>query len=75
MQNATNTHLNYYFETARPITDRVELYVVNSKTGAMTKTVSGDKMPFKDRAYRSRKTIFKLDIQPNSKVDLFASQE
>ncbi|WP_245891598.1 sensor histidine kinase [Flavobacterium faecale] len=71
LQNATNTHLNYYFETARPITDRVELYVVNSKTGIMTKAVSGDNMPFKDRAYRSRKTIFKLDIQPNSKVDLY----
>ncbi|WP_366184115.1 7TM diverse intracellular signaling domain-containing protein [Flavobacterium ovatum] len=71
LQNTSDLNLQYYLETARPITDRVELYIVNKSTGKIIKSVSGDKMPFHERAYTSRKTIFKLNIQPNSSVDIF----
>ncbi|WP_418263369.1 7TM diverse intracellular signaling domain-containing protein [Flavobacterium faecale] len=71
LQNATDIKLQYYLETARPITDRVELYVVDKHSGQITKSISGDKMPFHERAYNSRKTIFKLNLEPNSNQDLF----
>ncbi|GIZ10540.1 hybrid sensor histidine kinase/response regulator [Flavobacterium sp. UMI-01] len=71
LKNASKLDLHYYFETARPITDRVELYVVNRKAGKIIKSVSGDNIPFDQRAYANRKTIFKLHIPPQTSLDLF----
>ncbi|MCW2120014.1 7TM diverse intracellular signaling domain-containing protein [Flavobacterium sp. 7A] len=71
LQNATDKNLNYYLETARPITDRVELYIVNKSSGTIIKSVSGDKMRFEERAFANRKTIFKLNIEPNANIDLY----
>jgi signal transduction histidine kinase/CheY-like chemotaxis protein len=71
LENESDLDLHYYLETARPITDRVELYVVDKKSGIILKYLSGDKMPFGKRAFSNRKTIFKLDIKPNAKLDLF----
>ncbi|TDD98753.1 hybrid sensor histidine kinase/response regulator [Flavobacterium cellulosilyticum] len=71
LENHSNVDLNYYLETARPITDRVELYVIDKKSGTILEFVSGDKMPIDKRAFDNRKTIFKLNIRPNAKLDLF----
>jgi signal transduction histidine kinase/ActR/RegA family two-component response regulator len=71
LQNATDLDLHYYLETARPITDLVELYVIDEASGAITKAISGDHLAFSERTYDNRKTLFKIDIQPHSKLKLF----
>lgn len=69
--NSSDRTLNYYLETARPITDLVELYFIDSTSGKITKMVSGDNMPFAERSFDNRKTIFKIKILPNSRQQLF----
>ncbi|MCG9791048.1 hybrid sensor histidine kinase/response regulator [Flavobacterium algicola] len=71
LQNATTETLDYYFETARPITDRVELYVIDKQDGTIVKSVSGDRMPFDKRDYSSHKTIFKLKVKPKANLELY----
>ncbi|MFV5698040.1 7TM diverse intracellular signaling domain-containing protein [Flavobacterium sp. ZT3R17] len=71
LENPTNLSLNYYLETARPITDLVELYVVNGVSGKITKSISGDNIPYSKRSFDNRKTIFKIEIAPKSNLKLF----
>ncbi|MEL1240490.1 hybrid sensor histidine kinase/response regulator [Flavobacterium flavipallidum] len=68
--NDTNKDLNYYFEVARPITDIVELYVVNERTGAIKKQISGDSIRFTERSYPHRKCLFKLEIPAQAHLKL-----
>ncbi|MFV8367992.1 7TM diverse intracellular signaling domain-containing protein [Flavobacterium sp. LB2R40] len=69
--NPTNQALSYYLETARPITDLVELYSVDGETGAITKEVSGDAMKYSERSFDNRKTIFKIKLAPKSSQQLY----
>lgn len=71
LQNATAKELHYYLETARPITDLVEMYVVNDATGKITKAISGDQLKYSERSFQDRKTIFKIDIASNEKLTLY----
>ena len=71
LKNPTNTALQYYFETARPITDLVELYIVDGASGKIVKKVSGDTMQYSERSFDNRKSIFELKIQPQSHIKLF----
>ena len=71
LQNATSEKLEYYLETARPITDLVEMYAIDSKTGKITKSISGDKLRFSERTFQDRKTIFKIDLDPQEKQILY----
>lgn len=68
--NKTDVELHYYFETARPITDLVELYIVNQVTGEINKEISGDAMAYKDRSYPNRKSLFDLKIAPKANLKL-----
>ena len=68
--NDTNQELHYYFETARPITDLVELYIVNQVTGEIKKKISGDRIPFKERSFVNRKCLFELKIEPKANLKL-----
>jgi signal transduction histidine kinase/CheY-like chemotaxis protein len=69
--NATNVEFHYYLETARPMTDVVELFVIDRLTGKTTKKISGDAKPFESRDFTSRKSIFELTLPPNSQFDLY----
>lgn len=40
--NLTNSKLNYYLETARPMTDLVALFIVDVASGKITTKISGD---------------------------------
>lgn len=71
LRNATDVDLHYYLETARPITDLVELYAISGLTNKIKKTTSGDKIRFSERSFEDRKTIFKIDIAPRSNLRLF----
>lgn len=68
--NDTNEELHYYFETARPITDLVELYIVNQVTGEIKKKISGDANEYKDRSFPNRKCLFDLKIAPKTNLKL-----
>ncbi|WP_445454753.1 7TM diverse intracellular signaling domain-containing protein [Flavobacterium sp. 25HG05S-40] len=63
LKNTTNEPLNYYFETARPITDVAELFVIK-QDNSVSKFISGDAIPFDQRSYKVRKTIFKISLAP-----------
>ncbi|HEX9981124.1 MAG TPA: 7TM diverse intracellular signaling domain-containing protein [Flavobacterium sp.] len=65
IENKINRPLEYYLETARPITDLVELYIV-THDGKIRRSVSGDRMKCEDRSYSHRKTIFRLELPPQS---------
>lgn len=64
LKNTTDEELNYFFETARPITDIAELYIIKQNKSVI-KFVSGDSIPFNQRSFKLRKTIFKITLQPN----------
>jgi signal transduction histidine kinase/ActR/RegA family two-component response regulator len=71
LENRSDTSLEYYLETARPITDLVELYIVDGASGKIVKMVSGDRMRYSERSFDNRKSIFELKIQPKSNLKLF----
>ena len=68
--NDTDSELHYYLETARPITNLVELYIVDLKTGAISKEISGDGIAYKDRSHPNRRSLFDLKIQPRTNLKL-----
>ncbi|RDI50440.1 hybrid sensor histidine kinase/response regulator [Flavobacterium glaciei] len=69
--NATNKELLYYLETARPMTDVVELFIIDRLTGKITKKISGDALPYETRDFPSRKSIFELILPPKAQFDLY----
>ncbi|OAB27294.1 Signal transduction histidine kinase [Flavobacterium fryxellicola] len=71
LKNPTNATLIYYLETARPITDLVELYTIEGASGKITKKISGDAIPYSKRSFDNRKTIFKIEIGPKSTQQLY----
>ena len=71
LHNGTDAVLNYYLETARPITDVVELFTIDEATGQIFKQQSGDNIPFSMRSFDNRKSIFTIELQPNAKLTLF----
>lgn len=70
LKNVTNKELNYFFETARPITDLAELYVIK-KDHSITKFISGDSIPFDSRSFNVRKTVFKISLDPKEQQQFF----
>jgi hypothetical protein len=58
LQNPTDADLHYYLETALPITDLAELYIIDQVSGKISKAISGD--VFSKRAFDNRRTILKL---------------
>lgn len=70
LKNATNEELNYFLETARPITDYAQLYIIKSNN-TVTKYISGDAVPFDKRSYKVRKTIFKISLAPDETQEYY----
>jgi signal transduction histidine kinase/ActR/RegA family two-component response regulator len=71
LENPTDRLLFYYLETARPITDLVELYLIDKASGNIIKKVSGDNIPYSQRSFDNRKIVFKVEIAPQSNLKLF----
>ena len=71
LHNKTDSEFHYYLETARPVTDLVELYVLDSDSRRVEKHVSGDAMPYAQRSFDDRRTVFRIDIPPHARLDLF----
>lgn len=70
IENATNETLDYYLETARPITDYVELFL-KDESGAMVEQHSGDAIPFDQKSILHRKSVFKIRIPDGERLLAF----
>ncbi|WP_417610045.1 7TM diverse intracellular signaling domain-containing protein [Owenweeksia hongkongensis] len=70
ISNPTDRYKDYYFETARPLTDKVDLYLVG-KNGKIEKRVSGDQIPFDERDFADHKSIFHLELPPNAELQAY----
>ncbi|MCF6128736.1 ATP-binding protein [Flavobacterium sp. AS60] len=70
LKNTTDEELIYFFETARPITDLAELYVIKSNN-QVTKYISGDAIPYSQRSFDHRKTIFKITLSPQEQQQFY----
>ncbi|MBC72020.1 7TM diverse intracellular signaling domain-containing protein [Flagellimonas abyssi] len=70
LHNTADEFEQYYLETARPITDVVNLYLVDG-TGDVQKQFSGDKIPFSKKTVQHRKSIFDIELKPNQKVTAY----
>ncbi len=70
LQNKTQKQLSYYLETARPITDNVDLYW-QLPNGNIEEQHSGDNMPFEQRPVLHRKILFRVSLEPNETYKVF----
>lgn len=70
INNPSSETTEYYLETARPITDVVDLYVVDEK-GQVQMQRSGDKIPFWEKSVQHRKSIFDIHMEPHQKLEAY----
>lgn len=70
IENNTSKEVNYYLETARPIVDVAQFYQV-FPSGKIIFQKSGDVIPFKERSFQHRKTVFKINLQPKETVHYY----
>ncbi|MEZ7513768.1 hybrid sensor histidine kinase/response regulator [Flavobacterium frigidarium] len=69
--NTTTTDLQYFLELARPITNIVELYLIDDATNAIVKQQSGDAIPFTQRSFISRKSIFNINLKSKHSYTIY----
>lgn len=65
IENQSSQNAIYFLETCRPIVDKAELYDIQSNV-VVNKQISGDALAFDKRAFKNRKTIFKIYLPPHS---------
>ena len=70
IDNSSDQNLHYYLETARPVTDIVNLFTIY-ETGAIKAARSGDNIPFTQRSYPHRKPLFEVNLKPGDKQRFF----
>lgn len=70
IENQTDRPLRYFLETARPVTDIVNLYTIY-ENGAIQTQLSGDARPFAQRSYAHRKPLFEINMQPRQKLQFY----
>lgn len=68
--NSTQGPLLYYLKTARPITDKVDLYY-RDLNGDVRRMQSGDQIPFNSRAFPHRASIFRLRLEPGKTYHMY----
>lgn len=74
VKNTTSNNQIYYLETARPITDYVNLYtIVNNKV--VKQQQSGDAIPYSLRDFKHRNSVFKVEIPANEQIDFFVDMK
>ena len=64
LKNKSNKELKYFVETSRPIVDYADFYKISANKKIEIQH-SGDHIPFNKRSFNHRKTIFKLNLNPN----------
>ncbi|HCQ13807.1 7TM-DISM domain-containing protein, partial [Flavobacterium sp.] len=72
VKNDTDSDLKYYLESSRPIVDVANFYkVIDNKVVDYQK--SGDNIPFKERSFKHRKTLFIVYLLPNETADYYVN--
>lgn len=64
IKNSLHDEVEYFLESSRPIVDVATLYEIDASGKIITKK-SGDIIPFNERSFQHRKTIFKIQLAPN----------
>jgi serine phosphatase RsbU (regulator of sigma subunit) len=70
LRNPTKQKLTFYLETARPLTNKVNLYLFDEAGDLIKVFQAGDDLPFKERPYQHRKFIFPLSFSANTTTTL-----
>lgn len=71
IQNKTNQSLNYLLSTATPMTNLVELYIVDRDSKKIIKIVNGASLSPSKRNFDSNNVLFDLSINPNANLSLY----
>ncbi|GEQ87289.1 hybrid sensor histidine kinase/response regulator [Patiriisocius marinistellae] len=69
LKNSSKEKQSYYLETARPVTDVVNLYQIDEDLIKVFN--SGDQLLFEDRSQSQRQTVFKITIPKNDTQDFY----
>ncbi|MGF1554910.1 7TM diverse intracellular signaling domain-containing protein [Paucihalobacter sp.] len=69
IENNQNEKQIFYLETARPITDLVELYIVAKNDTIIHRT--GDQISYSQRKVKHRSSIFKIELEPSTTQQYF----
>ncbi len=70
VENPSSEELNFYIETARPLTNEIVLYVLDEDENIIEETITGDDYPFESRMLENRKFLFDIHFSPNKKYKL-----
>jgi signal transduction histidine kinase/ActR/RegA family two-component response regulator len=70
IKNPTELPIQYYLETARPVTDIVDLYMLTDGEG-FQKMKNGDLIPFSEKSFAHRKVIFPLLLKPGKTYHIY----
>ncbi|RZJ71795.1 hybrid sensor histidine kinase/response regulator [Flavobacterium sp.] len=70
LENRLDESVRYYLETAEPVTDNVDLYLVSSD-GKVQVQHSGDKLKSGERAVGSRKSVFDISIDNGQQLTAY----
>lgn len=71
VENTSNTTITFFIETARPVSDFANLYILNVSSNAITKFENGDLIPYFKKQFSDRKVIFKITIAPKTKLQYY----
>lgn len=71
IQNKTKQSLNYLLLTATPMTNLVELYLVDKQSKKIKKIVNGASLNYSKRILASNEILFDLSIKPETNLDLY----
>ncbi len=70
IHNTTAKQQIYYLEACRPIVDFATLYTTQDQTVLQVQK-SGDAIPYEAKSFKSRKTIFKITLQPQQQYTYY----
>lgn len=68
LKNSSNTANTYYLQTARPITDVVDLYEIGT---TIKQQKNGDQIAFNERAVEHRQIVFEINLQAQSEKEFY----
>lgn len=70
LNNNIQDSARYFLRTARPITDRVELYQITSD-GKLIVLSTGDSKPFSTKSFQHRESVFSIILYPNTQNQFY----
>ncbi|MEQ8909547.1 MAG: 7TM-DISM domain-containing protein [Vicingaceae bacterium] len=70
IRNDSDEKQSFYVELARPLTNKVNLYVFDKDLDLIEVFQAGDELPFKERPYQHRKFVFPLEFPAHSNLTL-----